>query len=468
MKTWLPSDWNDDDRMNFMFSAFTESRDVNPKHWDSKLHFWSKAILENCKYHGDIHIDLVTLKRRFARNGLTPLGLNVVLREMLQQGKLERKQDFLNCNPEGWMPWFYGLAKSSFWWSARTVLGGSGDDNVKVDEQFVLADVAKENAAWVLDKHYSCVECDTTDHIIPWNVLKTRCKKFDDEALEIVMASLQRQGKAVLFITPEGEKVVKFARKGEQKVTAVSDNDVDIVKLRKTVASLTLQVNKLSNEVENCRLQAASFAKEGSRSKALKLLRKKELRQRTLDKAISNLNSFEEILHRIQNAHTDKMVIEALKSGTAALKGAHSEITIDAVEDVMDELNETLNASQDIDSALTEGNLRVAETAGIGSSELEELERELESLAIGDKDTEPAVLPGTNVQQITAGLSPLVDHQSRSQLSTPALRPEASMNSTHTQWADRESEHLPEVPTHSPIKTGTSTAREKARPLMSS
>jgi len=34
----------------------------------------------------------------------------------------------------------------------------------------------------------------------------------------------------VLFIAPEGEKVVKFARKGEQKVTAVSDNDIDIVK----------------------------------------------------------------------------------------------------------------------------------------------------------------------------------------------------------------------------------------------
>ena len=140
-KACLPVDWNDDDRMNFMFSAFSESREVNPKHWDSKLHFWSKAILESCKYHGDIHIDLMTLKRRFARNGLTPLGLSVVLREMLQQGNLERKQDFLSCSKEGWMSWFYGLAKSSFWWSARTVLGG--DDDVKVDEQFVLLDVAK-------------------------------------------------------------------------------------------------------------------------------------------------------------------------------------------------------------------------------------------------------------------------------------------------------------------------------------
>ena len=65
----------------------------------------------------------------------------------------------------------------------------------------------QENADWILDKHYKCVECETTDHIIPWNVLKTRCKKFDEETLEVLMVSLQKQGKAVLFITTEGEKV---------------------------------------------------------------------------------------------------------------------------------------------------------------------------------------------------------------------------------------------------------------------
>ena len=72
------------------------------------------------------------------------------------------------------------------------------------------------------------------------------------------------------------------------------------------------------------------------------------------------------------------------------------------------------------------------------------------------------------MQQITGGLSPLVDHQSRSPLSRPALRPEASVNSTHNQWVDKEAVHLPEVPSHSPIKTGTPTEREKARPLVSS
>ena len=137
----LPTDWDDDDRMNFMFSAFNESREVNPKHWDSKLHFWSTSILKGCKFHGDILIDLSTLKRRFSRNGVTPLGLSIVIREMLQQGKLERKEDFLNYGSEGWLSWSYDMAKRHFWSSVGAVWGESR--NVNLNEQFVLVDEAK-------------------------------------------------------------------------------------------------------------------------------------------------------------------------------------------------------------------------------------------------------------------------------------------------------------------------------------
>lgn len=359
---------------------------------------------------------------------------------MIQQGKLVRKQDFMNFNNDGWMSWSFGLAKRSFWWGVHTVMGS--DDAVNLDDKFVLVDAAKENAEWLLAKHYAGVQCETMDHVIPWNVMKMRCKKFDDETLEVLLAYLQQHGKAVVYVTPEGEKVIKFARKGEEKVTAVSDNDVDIVRLRKTVASLTLQVNKLSDEVESCRLQAAGFAKEGSRTKALKLLRRKELRKRTLDKAIADLQSFEEILHRIQNAHTDRLVIEALKAGTAALKGAHSGMTIEKVEDVIDDLNEGINESQDINSAILEGNVRrLSEASGIGPDEMEELERELESLDIGEKDSGSA-----------AG------YQYHSTSSRVAQRP----------GSDTELPKLPPVPSHSPDASENLSTRQKTKSLVAS
>ncbi|PFX21120.1 Charged multivesicular body protein 7 [Stylophora pistillata] len=428
----LPADWEDNDRMNFMFSAFPESREVNPKHWDSKLNFWSKAISEKCEHHEEIFIDFATLKTRFTRNSLTPLGLRIVLKEMTQQGKLMRKEDFMTCNNDGWVSWSFGLAKRSFWWGVHTVMGG--DDELNLDDKFILVDAAKENAERLLAKHYANVQCETTDYVIPWNVMKMRCKKFDDEALEVLIGYLQQQSKAVIYVTSEGEKarelfsfrsqshleVIKFARKGEVKVTAVSDNDINIVR---------------------CRLQAASFAKEGSRTKALKLLRRKELRQRTLDKAIADLNSFEEILHRIQNAHTDRMVIEALRAGTAALKGGHSEMTIDKVEDVIDDLNEGINESQDINSAILEGNVRLSEASGIGPDEMEELERELESLDIGKED------PG-----IAAG------YQYNSTSSRVAQRP----------GPDTELPKLPPVPSYGPDASENSSTRQKTKSLEAS
>ena len=133
--------WNDNDRMNFMFSDFPGSREVNPKHWDSKLSFWSKAILENCENPREIVIDLATLERRFTRNGLIPLGLHIVLKEMIQQGKLQRKQDFMNSNNDGWVSWSFRLAKKFFWWCVHYAFGGN--DAINLDEKFVVVDAAK-------------------------------------------------------------------------------------------------------------------------------------------------------------------------------------------------------------------------------------------------------------------------------------------------------------------------------------
>ena len=449
----LPTDWDDNDRMNFMFSAFPERREVNPKHWDSKLHFWSKAIVEGCKFRGDICIDLATLKRRFSRNGLTPLGLGIVIREMLQRGKLERKEDFLNCGTEGWLSWSYGLAKKSVRWSVGTLWSGSGEP-VNLNEQFVLVDEAKENAEWILKRHYERVECETTDHIIPWNVLKTR-EKFDEQTLAVLIASLQKQSKAVVFTTGEGEKIVKFAKRGETSVSLVSDSDVEIVRLKKTLAILTLQINKLSNEVEKCRLQAASLVKEGARPKALKLLKRKDLRQKTLDKTIANLSSLEEILHRIQSAHTNKTVIEALKLGTVLLKHMHGEISVESVGDVMDEVNESLNVSQDIDSAIIRGSSRVDETSGIGSNELAELEQELERLATEDAVAIQQV--ASPHRRLPSGISSMGGQHSNSPLSR-------QMQSTVKEYdKDRELEAInwPAVPSLSPNKTGTSKTRDE-------
>ena len=117
----FPTEWEDDNRMNFMFSAFPENRNVNPKHWDSKLQFWTSAIVESCDSLDELCFDINVLKSRFRRKGVPPLGLNTVLKEMLNSGEIVRTSDFIDSVYDTWGEWSYGMAKRSLWWTVGKV-----------------------------------------------------------------------------------------------------------------------------------------------------------------------------------------------------------------------------------------------------------------------------------------------------------------------------------------------------------
>lgn len=87
-QSYHPPEWLDDERMNFMMSAFPSHRDVNPAHWDSKMIFWKQCIIRYCQHHHHICIDQDKLKMGLTRNGRQPLGLTVVIDDMIQQNQL--------------------------------------------------------------------------------------------------------------------------------------------------------------------------------------------------------------------------------------------------------------------------------------------------------------------------------------------------------------------------------------------
>ena len=138
----FPTVWRDDNRMSFMFSAFPESRDVNPKHWDSKIQFWRSAILKNCESLDEILLDVSVLKTRFRRNGVSPLGLNVVLKDMLYNGEIMSSEDFMSSVHGTWASWSYGIAKKTFWWSVGKVWQ-SADTTEFNTGTFVLVELVK-------------------------------------------------------------------------------------------------------------------------------------------------------------------------------------------------------------------------------------------------------------------------------------------------------------------------------------
>lgn len=78
----LTTEWDDDERMEFMFSAFKENRDVNTTDWDSKMDFWAALVLKSCRQRGSVCVSLQELNKTFRRKGKSPLGLTTVLQSL--------------------------------------------------------------------------------------------------------------------------------------------------------------------------------------------------------------------------------------------------------------------------------------------------------------------------------------------------------------------------------------------------
>lgn len=104
----LPPEWEDDERMNFLFSDFKENRDVNTKDWDSKIDFWTSLILKICRSRGTVCFNLQELNKIFQRKGFVPLGLGTVIQCMARCGKIQRESEFAANVDCGWVSW--GLA----------------------------------------------------------------------------------------------------------------------------------------------------------------------------------------------------------------------------------------------------------------------------------------------------------------------------------------------------------------------
>ena len=68
-------DWNDEERMNFMYSPFPKDRNSNPRHWDSKMNYWIEEIKRCCSFYRDICISCKMLRGRFSMaDGRVPQG----------------------------------------------------------------------------------------------------------------------------------------------------------------------------------------------------------------------------------------------------------------------------------------------------------------------------------------------------------------------------------------------------------
>lgn len=391
----LPPEWDDDDRMNFLFSDFKENRDVNTTDWDSKMDFWTALIIKSCRDRGTVCVNLQDLNQTFRRKEKSPLGLATVLQSMARCGKIQRESEFAANVDCGWLSWGVGLLLvRPLKWTLSTLLGSN---RVPLEESFVVIELVKEKAAELLRVYRSSEFANRS--VVSLQELCSLSSDVCADESTLCMALLQLQrDKQVTVSLHEGEKIVKFCQLGQDRVSSVSDVDIGIYHLQRSEKLLGERVEKLGQEADKCKEEARVLLREGKKSQALRCLRGRKRVERRADNLFAKLESIRGILDRIAQSQTDKMVMQAYQAGVSALRLSLKDVTVERAESLVDQIQELCDTQDEVNQIISSGVTSPDE-------DMDELEEELKSLLDVSEPDSISGLP----EVPTTGLRPSVE-----------------------------------------------------------
>lgn len=447
--------WRDEERMNFLFSAFPANHSVNPHHWDSKMSFWSQLIKDMAADNGYAYVSWENLFSQLTHKGRTPLGLQVIFEEMLADGTLVSTVDYtydIHAG-ESWVGW--GLnwcVKKPVSWMADKVLSPiktRSGRSVK-QGQYILPSTLQAKCNTVREKFYTAQTENHTDffeglNVVSYSNLRKLTEDFlkDEESLDLVLATLRKNRVVeIRTLCPErkngvsgdahegsDEKYVKFAKRNEKKVLPFSEVDVGIVRLQQTKAHLEQKIDKASVEITECTNKARECLKKQQKTTAKNALRKRKRLQLGLEKQEQALNNVEQLLENIHQCKTDKMVLDTYRAGVAAYKDLTSSagLTEAAVLDTMDDVANVMDEHADISTALG------GKIGNDSDEDIANLESELASLLEADAGVENGVdalsdeLQSLTVNSDALNLPDVPQHSPKRATANAAVAPPVKM-----------------------------------------
>ncbi|KAN0006668.1 hypothetical protein ACTFIU_003384 [Dictyostelium citrinum] len=162
---------------------------------------------------------------------------------------------------------------------------------------------------------------------------------------------------------------------GREKEDKISKTD-------RAVLNLKIQRDKLKNYQTqlNVIIQreiaiAKECSKAGKKNQALLALKKKKYQEKMLDESFANLQNIEELIANVEQAEIQVRIFESLKQGNEALKEIQKEMSLEDVENLMEETAEAIQYQNDISEALS-GKFSKEEEDDL-LNELDEMERQL-------------------------------------------------------------------------------------------
>ncbi|KAF2151434.1 Snf7-domain-containing protein [Myriangium duriaei CBS 260.36] len=171
-----------------------------------------------------------------------------------------------------------------------------------------------------------------------------------------------------------------------------------ILQLRSTLEMLTKREKHLQNQIDEEDAKARKFVTT-NKTAAKAALRKKKQLESTLDQTSAQIMNLEGQISSIETANINKETLDALKNASSALKGIHGGLTIDKVDQTMEDLEEQHAISNEIASALTQG----AGANAVDEDDLDEALADLQQQELDNKMLNTGAVPvGDQVHRLPA------------------------------------------------------------------
>lgn len=195
-----------------------------------------------------------------------------------------------------------------------------------------------------------------------------------------------------------------FTKKPVQEKPVEEDNIKIIISLREQIALLEKRKDVIKNKQEDITENAKLKAKNGDKKGALLLLNQRKKNETEMDNIIGSQVLLENQLFTLESAAMNKETFNVLRVGNDAIKQINKGLTPDVIDEIMDDIQETQDTSQQIQTMLNAPLQTIYEDTEL-LAELEGLQEEPAVLNLPSAPTRLPVIVEEEKDEILRALS---------------------------------------------------------------
>ncbi|XP_001354130.3 charged multivesicular body protein 7 [Drosophila pseudoobscura] len=381
LKFSFPACWEDVEIMQIHFATF-RPRHLNIEDYETKMKFWKDLVTQYLKFWGQITFSLRDLQLKLMRGDQLPACLDTVLSEMYQQNQIRPRTDHdLENSWTGWL--INSLVKRPLSWSWLKLKHSVVGEDVEATKlvEWIHLEVLNDICGLMVKK----ILPENRGKLFHFDAFKSLCDVHhirihsEKDIFACLITLHARHLVGLEFKTEKQARCIHLIKIPFKETDDLSINELDlgVHRLQITQADLLKQLQNLEEEIKANDEKARQYIKENKRQMAKTYLRKRHLVEKNHERRSLALYNIELLLSSVEEAQNSGVVRDAYKIGSSTLQKilSNSGLKYDNVDEVLADVQETLEQHREVQDVLSNGVLDTAST-----QEDDQLENELRAL----------------------------------------------------------------------------------------